>query len=51
MKIFTGIAPAGSPMAKYCEENNINFKAMTEEEEAIWREKTEAAASEITYQD
>lgn len=46
----TVVAPAGSPMAKYCEENNINFKAMTEEEEAIWREKTEAPA-EITYQD
>ena len=45
----TVVAPAGSPMAKFCEENNINFKAMTEEEEAIWREKTEAPA-EITYQ-
>jgi hypothetical protein len=45
------VAPADSPMAKYCEENNINFRPMTEEEEKEWREKTEAAASEITYQD
>lgn len=45
------VAPADSPMAKYCKENNINFRPMTEEEEKEWREKTEAAASEITYQE
>jgi hypothetical protein len=47
----TVVAPAGSYMEQYCKENNVDFRAMTEEEEAIWREKTEAAASEIVYQD
>ncbi|WP_176761951.1 leucine-rich repeat domain-containing protein [Pseudobutyrivibrio sp. YE44] len=47
----TLVAPAGSYVEKYCEEHKLNFRVMTEEEEAIWREKTEAAASEITYQD
>uniref|UniRef100_UPI00386F6DF7 leucine-rich repeat protein n=1 Tax=Pseudobutyrivibrio sp. TaxID=2014367 RepID=UPI00386F6DF7 len=47
----TVVAPAGSYMEQYCKENNVDFRVMTEEEEAIWREKTEAAASEITYQE
>ncbi|WP_028235616.1 leucine-rich repeat protein [Pseudobutyrivibrio sp. MD2005] len=47
----TLVAPEGSYIQEYCEENGLNFRVMTEEEEAIWREKTEAAASEITYQD
>lgn len=50
---YTGtiVAPAGSYMEQFCKENNLNFRVMTEEEEATWREKTEAAASEITYQE
>ena len=47
----TIVAPAGSPMEMYCKENDIKFRPMTDEEEKIWREKTEAAASEITYQE
>ena len=47
----TVVAPEGSYMQKYCQDNGIKFRAMTEEEETIWREKTEAAATEITYQD
>ncbi|MBE5904762.1 MAG: hypothetical protein E7275_10825 [Pseudobutyrivibrio sp.] len=47
----TIVAPAGSYMEQFCKENNLNFRVMTEEEEATWREKTEAAASEIVYQD
>ncbi|MBE5904761.1 MAG: hypothetical protein E7275_10820 [Pseudobutyrivibrio sp.] len=46
----TIVAPVGSYMEQFCKENNLNFRVMTEEE-AIWREKTEAAASEITYQE
>ena len=45
------VAPDDSPMAKYCKENNLNFRPMTKKEEKEWREKTEAAASEITYQE
>ncbi|WP_155951055.1 hypothetical protein [Pseudobutyrivibrio sp. MD2005] len=47
----TLVAPEGSYVQQYCEENDVSFRVMTEEEEAIWREKTEAAASEITYQE
>jgi hypothetical protein len=47
----TIVAPVGSYMEQYCKENGYNFRAMTEEEEKEWREKTEAAASEITYQE
>ena len=47
----TIVAPANSYMEQYCKENGYNFRAMTEEEEKEWREKTEAAASEITYQE
>ena len=47
----TIVAPENSYVQKYCEKNGLNFRVMTEEEEAIWREKTEAASSEITYQD
>ncbi len=47
----TFVAPAGSYMEQFCKDNNLNFRAMTEEEEATWREKTEAATSEIVYQD
>ena len=47
----TVVAPEGSYMQKYFKDNGIKFRAMTEEEETIWREKTEAAATEITYQD
>ena len=47
----TVVAPEDSYMKKYCKDNGIKFRAMTEEEETIWREKTEAAASEITYQE
>lgn len=47
----TIVAPEGSYMEQFCKENNLNFRVMTEEEEATWREKTEAAASEIVYQD
>jgi len=45
------VAPAGSYVEEYCKENNLKFRPMTEEEEKEWREKTEAAASEITYQE
>lgn len=47
----TVIALAKSPVETYCKEHNIKFRAMTEEEEAVWREKTEAASSEITNQE
>ncbi len=47
----TIVAPANSYIEQYCKENGYNFRVMTDEEEAEWREKTEAAASEITYQD
>ncbi|SDB57008.1 Leucine rich repeat-containing protein [Pseudobutyrivibrio sp. YE44] len=47
----TIIAPEGSPMAKYCQENGLNYRPSTPEEEATRKQKTEAAASEITYQD
>ena len=47
----TIVAPANSYMEQYCKENGYNFRVMTEEEEAEWREKTEAATSEITYQE
>jgi hypothetical protein len=46
----TIVAPANSYMEQYCKENGYNFRVMTEEEEKTWRELTEAAASEITYQ-
>ena len=45
------MAPAGSYVEEYCKENNLKFRPMTEEEEKEWREKTEVAASEITYQE
>lgn len=47
----TIVAPANTYVEQYCKENGYNFRVMTEEEEAEWREKTEAAASEITYQE
>ena len=47
----TIVAPEGSYMQEFCQKYDLNFRVMTEEEEAIWREKTEAAASEITYQE
>ncbi|SDB56882.1 Leucine rich repeat-containing protein [Pseudobutyrivibrio sp. YE44] len=47
----TIVAPEGSPMAKYCQENGLNYRPSTPEEEATRKQKTEAAASEITYQD
>ena len=47
----TVVAPEGSYMQEFCQKYNLNFRVMTEEEETIWREKTEAATSEITYQD
>lgn len=47
----TVVAPVGSYMEKFCKKYDIDFRVMTEEEESIWREKTEAAAKEITYQE
>lgn len=47
----TIVAPANSYVEQYCKENGYNFRVMTDEEEKEWREKTEAAASEITYQE
>ena len=48
----TIVAPANSYMERYCKENGYdNFRVMTAEEEKEWRDKTEAAASEITYQE
>ena len=47
----TIVAPANSYVEHYCEENGYRFRVMTEEEETEWREKTETAASEITYQE
>ncbi len=47
----TIVAPANSYIEQYCKEKGYNFRVMTEEEEKEWREKTEAAASEITYQE
>ncbi len=47
----TVVAPEGSYMEAFCKKYGVKFRAMTEEEETIWREKTEAAASEITYQE
>ncbi len=47
----TLVAPEGSYIQQYCKDNGLKFRVMTEEEETIWREKTEAAATEITYQD
>lgn len=46
----TIVAPANSYMEQYCKENGYRFRVMTPEEEEEWRELTEAAASEITYQ-
>ena len=47
----TIVAPANSYAEQYCKENGYRFRVMTEEEEAEWREKTQTAASEITYQE
>lgn len=47
----TIVAPANSYMEKYCKENGYNLRVMAAEEEKEWRSKTEAAASEITYQE
>ena len=47
----TIVAPANSYVESFCKENGYNFRVMTDEEENEWREKTEAAASEITYQE
>ncbi len=47
----TVVAPENSPIAKYCQENGINFRPITDEEDAIRREKTEAAAADVVYQD
>lgn len=47
----TIVAPANSYMDQYCKENGYNFRIMTDEEEKTWRELTEAAASEIIYQE
>ncbi|SDB35651.1 Leucine rich repeat-containing protein [Pseudobutyrivibrio sp. YE44] len=44
-------APKGAPVEQFCKDNDIEFQESTEEEEAIRKEKTEAAASEITYQE
>ena len=35
----------------HCKENGYNFRVMTDEEEKTWRELTDAAASDITYQE
>lgn len=47
----TIVAPANSYIEQYCKENGYNFRVMTEEEEKTWRELTDAAASEVTYQE
>jgi hypothetical protein len=48
----TIVAPANSFMERYCKENGYdNFRVMTADEEKEWRDKTEAAVSEITYQE
>ncbi len=47
----TIVAPANSYMEHYCKENGYNFRVMTEEEEKTWRELTDAATFEITYQE
>ena len=47
----TVVAPENSPIAKYCKENGINFRPITEEEDAIRRQKTEAAAADVVYQE
>ena len=47
----TVVAPENSPIAKYCQENGANFRPITEEEDAVRREKTEAAAADLVYQD
>ena len=47
----TIVAPANSYIEQYCKEKGYRFRVMTDEEEKKWREKTEAAASEITYQE
>ncbi|SDB26080.1 Leucine rich repeat-containing protein [Pseudobutyrivibrio sp. YE44] len=44
-------APKGAPVEQFCKDNDIEFQESTEEEEAIRKEKTEAASSEIIYQD
>ena len=46
----TIVAPANSYIEQYCKENGYRFRVMTPEEEEEWRELTEAAATEITYQ-
>ena len=47
----TIVAPANSYMEQFFKENGYNFRVMTDAEEKEWRQKTEAAASEITYQE
>lgn len=47
----TVVAPAGSYMENYCKENGYNFRAMTKEEEEIWKLKTTSVPpEEIAYQ-
>ena len=47
----TVVAPENSPIEKYCKENGINFRPITEEEDAIRRQKTEVAAEDVVYQE
>lgn len=47
----TVVAPKESPLAKDCQKNGVNFRPITEEEDAVRREKTEAAAADVVYQD
>ncbi|SDB56789.1 Leucine rich repeat-containing protein [Pseudobutyrivibrio sp. YE44] len=44
-------APKGTLIEKICKDNNIEFQEITEEENTVRSQKTNAAASEITYQD
>lgn len=43
------VAPKGSYMEKFCQENNLNFREMTEEEHAIWEQKTKSVVDKVVY--
>lgn len=45
----TIVAPRGSYLEKFCKENNIDFKVMTDEEKKICEEKTKSVVDRVKY--
>jgi hypothetical protein len=45
----TIVAPEGSFLESFCQENNIKFRVMTYEEKTICEEKTNSVTDKVVY--